>query len=397
MKILCTVTNDLTFDQRMIRICTSLSLVGHQVHLVGRQLPSSLPLENQLFTQHRFRLLFTKGKLFYLEFNIRLFFYLLFSRFDVVCSVDLDTILPGSVVAYLKRKICVYDAHEYFSEVPEVVERPFVKKAWETLARIIIPRLRYAYTVGDCLASIFQEKYTTPFEVIRNVPVKKGSVSPNSKTWDLSQNFILLYQGVLNEGRGLEETIGAMVHLSSTELWLVGEGDLSWELRELVKKLGLDDRVRFWGKLTPSELKALTPQSHLGLNLLKNKGLNYYYSLANKVFDYMQAGLPSLTMDFPEYRRINQQFEVFFLLEDLTESSIVRAVNNLRQDHVLYEKLAANCLEAAEVFTWEQEEKKLLTFFQKIEFEKGRNNFWHKKPQVRSNQTSCSLPASGER
>jgi glycosyltransferase involved in cell wall biosynthesis len=363
-KIICTVTNDLTYDQRMIRICTSLAKAGYDVTLAGRQLPWSLPLAKQAFGQHRFRLIFNHGKLFYLEYNLRLLFWLLFSKFDIAHSVDLDTLGPGYLAARLRSKICVYDAHEYFTEVPEVVERPAVKKTWETLARWIIPRLKFACTVCESLAEVFEKKYGTPFTVIRNVPTAKPL--PPEDFDKKNHPFILFYQGVLNDGRGLEEAIEAMVMLENVELWLAGEGDLSGELRQLAMEKGVESRVKFLGKILPEELEKLTPKAHLGLNLLKNKGLNYYYSLANKAFDYIQAGLPSLNMDFPEYRRINRHHEVFLLLEQLDPASIVQAVESLRSDPELYQKLSANCRKAAPVYTWENEEQILLSFYEKI-------------------------------
>ena len=364
-KIICTVTNDLTFDQRMIRICTSLAKAGFDVTLVGRTLPSSKPLVQQPFRQKRVWLFFKKGKLFYLEMNLRLLFLLLFSKFDIVHSVDLDTLLSGFLAARLRSKICVYDAHEYFTEVPEVVERPAVQKTWELVARLVIPRLKFACTVCQSLADIFQKKYGIRFEVIRNVPWQKPL--PAGNFGNNKEPFVLIYQGVLNDGRGLEEAIEAMTKLKNTELWLAGEGDLSSELRLLAVEKGVESTVKFLGKIPPSKLAELTPQAHLGFNLLKNKGLNYYFSLANKAFDYIQAGLPSLQMDFPEYRRINQTNEVFFLLDKLAPASIVLAVETLRSDADLYQKLKTNCRKAAHVFTWENEEKILLAFYAKIQ------------------------------
>ncbi|RMG81268.1 MAG: glycosyltransferase, partial [Bacteroidetes bacterium] len=124
-RLLFTVTNDLTYDQRMIRICTTLSRAGYDVCLIGRRRRHSEPLRpgQYPFRQKRLFCFFEKGKLFYLEYNFRLFCLLLISRFDLVCSIDLDTILPGFLVAGLRRKIQVYDAHEYFTELPEVVHR----------------------------------------------------------------------------------------------------------------------------------------------------------------------------------------------------------------------------------------------------------------------------------
>ncbi len=361
-RIICTVSNDLTYDQRMIRICTSLATAGYEVLLVGRELPGSRALETRPFLQKRMKLCFHQGKFFYLELNIRLFFLLLFSRFDIVYSVDLDTLLPGRAVAALRRKTCVFDAHEYFTEVPELADRPLSKKAWELAAGLAVPGVSYAITVCESLAEVFEKRYGVHFTVIRNLPLRKLEHLPK---WPETP-FILLYQGVLNDGRGLEESVLAMKLLEGVELWICGEGDRSVELRLLVKKNGLDQQVKFLGKLAPDELVNVTEQAHLGLNLLKNKGLNYYYSLANKAFDYVQAGLPSVGMAFPEYVRLNREFDVFHLLDSLEPTAIAEAVNHLRSGKKRYEQLAANCREAAKTLNWEHESGKLVAFFTRI-------------------------------
>lgn len=364
-KIICTVTNDLNFDQRMIRICTSLAKAGFDVTLVGRQVPFSPLIKKQPFKQKRFKLFFNKGKLFYLEYNLRLFFYLLFTRFDIINSIDLDTLVPGFFVSKIKNKICVYDAHEYFTEVPEVINRPAVKKIWESVANFIIPKLKHGYTVCESIAEIFEEKYNTPFSVIRNVPFKKED-SGKKKEKRQMDSFILIYQGVLNEGRGLEELIEALPFLDKVELWLFGEGDLSSKIRGLVDKMGLKNKVKFHGRVAPEKLHEFTKQAHLGINLLKNKGLNYYYSLANKTFDYMQAGIPSVCMKFPEYESLNEKYNVFVLVDDLKTETIVNAINSVRKDEKMYDELISHNLKAKKEFIWEQEELKLLEFYNRL-------------------------------
>ena len=101
--IIFTVTTDLTYDQRMIRICTSLANAGYTVLLVGRKMKTSLPLAAQPFLQKRINCIFEKGKLFYAEYNIRLFFYLLFKKMDCIGAIDLDTILPAYFIAKIKK------------------------------------------------------------------------------------------------------------------------------------------------------------------------------------------------------------------------------------------------------------------------------------------------------
>ncbi|HEV7783351.1 MAG TPA: hypothetical protein VGO58_18880 [Chitinophagaceae bacterium] len=125
-----TVTNDLSYDQRMQRICTSLAENGYRVVLVGRKLTSSLPLEERKYEQKRIRCWFNKKKWFYAEYNIRLFFFLLFKKMDAICAIDLDTILPCLRISRLKKIPRIYDAHELFTEMKEVITRPGIQKTW---------------------------------------------------------------------------------------------------------------------------------------------------------------------------------------------------------------------------------------------------------------------------
>ncbi len=365
-KIIFTVTNDLSYDQRMIRICNSLVNNGFEVLLIGRLRKNSIPLTTKKFQQHRFNLWFESGKLFYLAYNIRLFFFLLSNRFDIIGSIDLDSLLPCFLASRIKRKSIVFDAHEYFTEVPEVVNRPMTKWVWQALGNWIIPKLKYAYTVSASLQTLFTKKYGVDFQLVRNITKKEtlNNTSLNKKS-KYTDHPIILYQGVLNEGRGLEEIIKTMQLLPKGELWLAGEGDLSNQLRQLAIDLGLTNRVKFLGYLQPDALKLVTFQATIGLNLLENKGLSYYYSLANKTFDYMYAGIPALHMNFPEYASINEELEIGILVDDLQASTLKKAVLRLITDKDFYQKIENNCQQGTAIFNWAIEETKLVAIYKK--------------------------------
>lgn len=368
MTIIFTVTNDLTYDQRMQRICRSLAAHGYTVELVGRQLPKSVPLNDQPYEQKRLQCRFQRGFPFYAEYNLRLFIYLLTAKYDAVCSIDLDTLAAGCLATLLRRKKRVFDAHEYFTEVPEVVHRPLVRSFWGLVARVSLPFYKYAYTVGPALAGIFEEKYGMAFAVVRNTPVVapftgapvKGATTENTEV------PVLLYQGALNAGRGLEAAITAMQQMENVQLWLTGEGDLSSTLRQLTIQLGVQDKVRFLGFVQPEELRMLTAQAWVGLNLLENRGQSYYYSLANKFFDYVQAGVPVLTMNFPEYRALNSQYEVAVLLEELSPDSVATAVRLLRDNESLFARLQMGCRQSRKIWTWAADEQVLLEVWGKV-------------------------------
>lgn len=359
-KIVFTVTNDLTYDQRMQRICRTLAENGYDITLVGFMKKRSVKTEPRNFKQVRLFVFFKKGKLFFLEYNFRLFWWLLFHSFDIYCGIDLDTLLPAFIISKLKRKTCVYDAHEYYTELPEIVDRPLIKKFWISLENFLLPKIKHNYTVGNAIAEVLSEKYKQKYEVIRNVPVLNDILVNNQN----AQNYIL-YQGALNQGRGLENLMHAMRDINA-DLYIAGEGDLSKELRNHASKLPHASKIRFLGYIRPAELVKFTNESKLGINLVENRGLSYYYSLSNKFFDYIHAGKPQVSMNFPEYKQLNDQYDVALLIDDTTPSSIANAVNQLLNDHALYLLLQQNTSKAKSELNWQLESKKLIQFYTTI-------------------------------
>ena len=120
------------------------------------------------------------------------------------------------------------------------------------------------------------------------------------------------------------------------------------------------------GKLKPSELKNITAEGYAGITLFENNGMSNYLSLANRFFDYIQAGIPQLCVDYPAYRQINDRFAVALLIPDTTEENIAKGLNLLLSDAVLYEQLKENCKRAAAILNWEEEEKILIHFYKEL-------------------------------
>lgn len=370
-RIIFTVSNDLRYDQRMLRICTTLSAAGYEVALVGRHLPSSIPLQPQPYQQIRLKhLFFTAGKLFYIEYNLRLLFFLLFQRFDAICSIDLDTSIPGILISKIKNKPHLFDAHELFTHTPEVERRKSIQKIWEAVQKFTFKHTNAAFTVGPAIAQYFEEKYNKPVAVVRNMPIKRGATNPNntplpawqSKIDALQGQRFILYQGALNEARGLESMIHAMTEIPAI-LVLAGEGDLSQTLRNLTQSLNLEHKVIFLGMVTPNELPQLTKQAYIGYNVSQNAGLSYYLSLNNKFFDYTKAHLPSLINPFPEYLALMKEFKVGLATEPDIED-IVNQAKQLFTNQLLYDEIKSNCKLASEKWTWENETPTLINIFQ---------------------------------
>ena len=357
--IIFTVTTDLTYDQRMIRICTSLANAGYTVLLVGRKMKTSLPLAAQPFLQKRINCIFEKGKLFYAEYNIRLFFYLLFKKMDCIGAIDLDTILPAYFIAKIKKIKRVYDAHELFCEMKEIATRPAIYKTWKKIERYTVPKFSAGYTVNQPIADEFKKMYGVKYEVIRNIALLRD-LTPVVK----KEKFIL-YQGAVNEGRSFETLIPAMKAVNC-QLIICGDGNFMQQAKQLVADNNLQHKVIFKGKVQPDDLRAITRQAYIGVTLFDDAGLSNYYSLANRFFDYLHAGIPQLCVNYPVYKEINDKYHIAVLADDTSEKNLATLLNNLLVNEFEYNELQQNCLKARQELNWQKEEKKLLQFYKNL-------------------------------
>lgn len=356
------------YDQRMQRICTSLQKNKFDVQLIGRKINTSKPLSNMAFSQHRLNCFFKTGILFYAEFNFRLLLFLLFNSFDIVCGCDLDTLPAAFIAAKLKKKKIVYDAHEYFPESPELIGKPFKQSVWLFIEKWIVPKVDAIYTVTDSIAKLFNKKYKVDVKLVRNYPYKNN---PKLAEQKVSKNTftevpVLLYQGAVNMGRGINEMLLSMLKIDNAIFYIVGDGDEFNTIQTNIHKLQLDNKVKLLGKKSPEELKQLTKQAYIGINLLENRGLSYYYSLGNKTFDYIQAGIPQVLIGFPEYIALNQRYEIGVVVKELTIEQVVQAIQQLLQDKELYKRLQMNCQKVRNELCWEKEEKHLLDIYNRL-------------------------------
>jgi glycosyltransferase involved in cell wall biosynthesis len=364
-----TVSNDLATDNRVNRTCNVLKESGYTVVLVGRKRKNSLPLKSQEHRCVRLNLLFNKGPFFYSELNIRLLFFLLFSKIDLIFANDLDT-LPASFIAHkLKRRSkIVYDSHELFTEAPELEGR-FVKKIWERIEKLILPKLDHIITVNDSIAEIFKSKYRKTIIVIRNVSEKFDWSELKSKK-DIGipedKELIIVQGSGLNIDRGIEEAILAMQLIDNAILLIVGDGDVIPNAKELVKTHQLETKVLFFGKRPYKELMQFTRHASIGLALDKPKSLNYRFALPNKLFDYIQANTAVICSNLIEIQKIVEKYKIGISIETISPEAIAETINGLLENK---EKLSAyqeNCKKAAEVENWENEKVKLKVLLKQV-------------------------------
>jgi glycosyltransferase involved in cell wall biosynthesis len=365
MKIILAVTNDICTDQRVNRVAASLLKLNLEVVVVGRKHSRSLDLPPLSFIAKRFNLFFSRGFLFYAEYNFRLFWFLMFNKADLLVANDLDT-LPGVfLAARLKKRKLVYDSHEYFTEVPELIGRNRVKKIWERIEAMILPKIILATTVSGSIAMVYREKYGIEMEVILNLPYRIEKMLATADNLKNNGEMIILYQGSLNKGRGLELAIRAMQHVDHAKLVLIGAGDLDDELRNLTADLLLHDRVVFMGRMLPQELIQYTRQADLGISLEENLGMNYRFALPNKLFDYIQARVPVLVSDLPEMAAVVRHYQIGMVCSTTVPEELASRITAILSDKAGLAVWKANLEHAARELCWENEEHKLLELYRK--------------------------------
>lgn len=367
-KIIVSVTNDLVTDQRVHKVCMTLHDAGYEVLLVGRKLRTSETL-SRVYQTRRMRLIFNKKAFFYIEYNLRLFSYLLLARADIFLSNDTDSLPANYCASVFRKKPLIFDAHEMFPEVPELVSRPLIKNIWKKIEDWIFPHLKYCYTVCSSIADIYKERYGIRMQVVRNVPF--AAIPQNHATINLATDGkkILLYQGAVNVGRGIEWMIEAMPYLDDCIFYIIGNGDVMREMQEKVKKLELTNKVRFLGKVPLEDLAAYTALADIGLVLLENKSLNYYYSLPNRIFDFIQANVPILASDFPEIRKIITEYPVGKLIQDYAPQQLATSIREIlsNSEHFCFTKANID-------FTWEKESKIILEILENISLDTAKKS-----------------------
>ena len=353
-RVILPVINDLTIDQRMHKICTTLYELGFEVLLVGAKRKTSVPLLPRIYETDRFSLIFEKGKIFYLEFNIRLFFYLLFHKADIITANDLDTLLPSYLVSKIKGAELIYDSHEYFTEMPELDGRPVTKKIWLTLEKWLFVKPQKIMTVNNSIAKIYSDLYKKDIHVVRNVPFRVDNVP------ELTKQNIVIYQGNINKSRGIEIMLEALTMLDNVIFWCVGPGDLLSEMQELSIKLNVAHKVRFWGAVPFHNLRELTLQAKIGISIEQPIGLNSKLCLPNKLMDYIQSRVPVIVSNLPEMAQLVKQYETGIILADYNARVLADTIKSMIDSPELLEKYSKNCEFASKELCWEQE-KKVLT------------------------------------
>jgi glycosyltransferase involved in cell wall biosynthesis len=301
--------------------------------------------------------------------------------YDYVWCNDLPTLNAGFRISKKIQSKLVYDSHEIYVETinqffPKnshfvkhfVIE--FIIKVMKfhgtRVERKLISQIDKFITVNESLLNYFKQKYSlVEGIVIMNVPRKSDSIVINNPVhytelykWDKADK-ILLYQGFMNEGRGLDLLIDTVSILPSQfKLVLIGNGPLKNSLLNKVNLLNLSDRIKFIDTKPIKELPSYTAGATIGINLLESYNLSKQLASPNKLFEYIHAGIPIIASDTVENKIVLNNFKVGNLTSNSTEK-IKQVILSLTDDEL--RSFKSNMLEASNYYNWENQESKILS------------------------------------
>ncbi len=370
-KVIISVISDLATDQRIHRSASTLHEQGFEVVVIGRKLPGSMDLPERPYQTKRFNLWFHKGPFFYLNYNCRLFWYLMFSKADVLFSNDLDTLPANYYIAKWKKLPLVYDSHEYFTGVPELVNRHRKRNIWKSIERKMVPKVDVMFTVNESIAGLYKEELGVKAIVLRNVPEYFEVVNVDKTklrqelNLPVNKSIYILQGSGINIQRGAEEMVEAMQFISNGVLLIIGGGDVIEILKTMVLQLHLEEKVLIKPKMPQEELKKYTRAADIGLSLDKDLSINYRFSLPNKLFDYIHAGLPVLASDLPEVKKIVEQYNVGMIAKNHDPKELAILLQQMTVDKQQMDQWKHNALLAAKELNWQKEKLVLVKEFQK--------------------------------
>lgn len=358
------VSNDLFNDNRVQKTCQTLQDYGLNVIVLCKKnkFPQS-DTSHFNFRTYRVSTIFHKNAIYYAELNIKLFFYLLFHKENLLWANDLDTLLPNFLISKIKGIPLIFDSHEMFAYTAELNTGSYQQKFWLFLEKFLVPRTKHIITVCNSIQDYFKTKYNANSLVVRNVPYLEED-SIQSKQYPLKDKYII-WQGAANKDRGLEELVESMQYINC-KLIILGRGDIINKLKNIIKQYKLDNKVFILGRKDFQTMMKYTRGASLGISIDKPTNQNYKISLPNKIFEYINTATPILSSQLTEIAKIIDQYHVGIYIQSYEPKILAKQINDILANEQLLDTISKNCIVASKNLCWQNEQKVITKLVENI-------------------------------
>ncbi|MCB0760888.1 MAG: glycosyltransferase family 4 protein [Flavobacteriales bacterium] len=364
------VLNDFVNDNRVLKECNSLIDAGYEVSVFA--LKTERTQAHQRIGKidvHRVKL-WTEimpsswNPIKYLEFMFRMQRKL--RGFDIIQVNDFEPFPTAALHKMFRPSVkIVYDSHEYQSEKNGMGN--FTRRLIRFLEPRLIKKAEAVITVSQGIRQEYERLYgLKDIEVIFNAPHRMSVKKRNlfRRRFNLADDTVIfLYQGKFHKGRGVEKVIEAFAKLEGEKVAVVfmGNGPLEDLVRESAKKYN----TIFLHEAVPYEvILEHTASADFGLLTTENICLNHYYCMPNKLFEYIQAGLPVITTPLYDCKNMVDGLEIGFVLD---EDSVDGYLGAIRKARTMPPGQFDKALKiAADHYHWAVEEQKLLGIYSRL-------------------------------
>jgi glycogen(starch) synthase len=311
-------------------------------------------------------------EIYTLVFSVTVLWEAVKQRADVYHAHDFNALVPAYLAAKVNGAKLVYDSHELWLEQDRLAPYlPLQKRLLSLLEGALARRADLVITVSAPFAKELMRRYGIRRPLVLMNCQQYTKVQPSAEIRDSlrdgSDKKIAIYIGGLLRNRGLEQLIESAQYLRQAMVVIIGDGLFRESLEQKVKEMHLEDKVRFTGWIPQGELPLYATSADVGVVPTQSTCLSYQYTLENKLFEYLMAGLPTAVSDQPQRRRIVENYGVGEVFDEKDPRNIAQAIDRIVSNEDRYQEMRHRARQAAkEEFNWEVQAEKLIEAYQKL-------------------------------
>ncbi len=281
---------------------------------------------------------------------------------DYVWASDFFSLKSAKKISKINKAELIYDCREIYSKIPSLRNYKFKQWIQTTLEKYWVKSVNKIVVTGE-LDKQYLEKHfrsTGNYYIIMNLPYYKKVENKNliRKEYNLDNNSrILVYQGMLSEGRGLEKAIVALRDLPNYYLLLLGSGKILYHLQEMSRLNGVRDKVIFKGIVPYRDLLNWTASADIGLNVIEDVSFSYKLALPNKLFEYCMSGVPVISSRLPAIEKIYEEFKIGELIDTDCSPEKLSEIIRTMEDKEKLNFYKTECFKAADKYNYQNQFK----------------------------------------
>jgi glycosyltransferase involved in cell wall biosynthesis len=366
-KVLITFLGNINYDTRCKNLYDTLSANNFDVEFIGFDW-----LTDGFIESHGDISIFKLKKgffsiPFYLKFIWHIKVKLITTKSSIIFSEDIYTLPFAVIFGKLIRAKIFYDSRELFGYLAGLKDKKLKQLFWKWTEKVFIKKVDHVMVTGPMDGEFLKKEYgINNLILLRNLPryyKTEFKLDLHSHLRIQKSKKIILYQGVLLKGRGIEKVFSVLNELPDHVFVIAGGGEYEEYYQKLAAEMKLTDRVCFFGKLTQEELPKITASADVGVALIENLSTSYYYALPNKLFEYIMADVPVIVSNLPQMKEIIDKYDVGYFVEFENKDELISSIKKLTEDESLYESKKENCRIASQELNWEKEVTNLLQSF----------------------------------